>query len=116
MLDRADRLHRQFFTQAAPGWEPPVDIVEADGELLVQVALPDVPADSIAILMDRDGLVVSAERPFPCRGEASRIHRIEIPHGRFERRIALDLGSLELARRALDGGLLTLAFRRKEGA
>lgn len=116
MLDRADRLHRQFFTQAAPGWEPPVDVVEAGGELLVQVALPDVPADSITLLLDRDGIVVSAERPFPCRGEASRIHRIEIPYGRFERRIAIDLGSLELARRSLAHGVLTLAFRRKEGA
>ena len=116
MLDRADRLHRQFFTQAAPGWEPPIDVVESDGELLVEMALPAVAADSITIVMDAEGVVVSAERPFPCRGDGSRIHRIEIPYGRFERRIALDLRALELHRRTLADGVLTLAFRRKEGA
>ena len=31
LLDRADRLHRQFFRPAAarvPTWEPPIDVVE----------------------------------------------------------------------------------------
>jgi HSP20 family protein len=116
MLDRADRLHRQFFTQAAPGWEPPIDVVEVDGELLIHVALPAVEAGSITIALDPEGVVVSASRPFPCRGQGALIHRIEIPYGRFERRIALDTAGLELGGRTLADGVLTLAFRRKEGA
>jgi HSP20 family molecular chaperone IbpA len=116
MLDRADRLHRQFFMQAAPGWEPPVDIVESEGELRVELALPGVPADSVTIAIDSDGVVVSAARPFPCRGDGSRIHRIEIPYGRFERLIAIPMDGVELSGKSLADGVLTLTFRRKEGA
>ena len=30
MLDRAERMQRQFFTHAAAAWEPPVDVLESD--------------------------------------------------------------------------------------
>ena len=121
VLERAERLHRQFFNAGMPpaglpNWEPPVDVVEADGELLVHLALPGVAADAITLVLDPDGVSVSALRPFPCRGEDARIHRVEIPYGRFERRIAIDMGGLELAAKQLADGVLTLVFRRKDVA
>jgi len=115
VLDRADRLHRQFFIHVAPAWEPPVDIVEADGALHVQMALPGVPADAITLAGDPRGVTVSALRSFPCRDAGARIHRVEIPHGRFDRRLALDLDELELTQKTLADGVLTLTFRKKEG-
>lgn len=116
MLDRAERLHRHFFTHAEAAWEPPVDIVESPDGLHVQVALPGVAADSIAITLDPDGITVSARRPFPCRDNASQVHRIEIPYGRFERRLGLPLAGFELSSKALNHGVLTLTFTRKQGA
>ena len=120
MLDRAQRLQRQFFTHASVAWEPPVDIVETGETLQMHVALPGVSADSITVALDPAGITISALRPFPCRGEDSQIHRLEIPYGRFERHIALALGDpytpLELAGKLLQDGVLTLTFRRKEGA
>ena len=124
MLDRADRLHRRFFIHSAspgsplssPNWEPPLDIVETGGELRVDLALPGVRADSITLTGDADGLTVAATRAFPSRDPQARIQRIEIPYGRFERRLALDLERLELAHQAYADGVLTLTFRRKEGA
>jgi HSP20 family molecular chaperone IbpA len=116
MLDRAERLQRRFFTQAPAAWEPPVDVVEAGDTLEVHVALPGVGADAIAVALDRDGIAVSAVRAFPGRGQC-RIHRLEIPCGRFERRIGLSSEApLELVRKSLENGVLTLAFRRKENA
>lgn len=115
MLDRAQRLQRQFFTHAAVAWEPPVDIVESGDTLRMHVALPGVGADAITIALDPAGITVSALRPFPCRGEG-RIHRLEIPYGRFERSIGMPDGALELAGKALENGVLTLTFRRKAGA
>ena len=118
MLDRADRLQRQFF-QHNIAWEPPVDITESAQHVQVQVALPGVAADSISIAVDRAGLTVSALRPFPCRGDMN-LHRIEIPYGRFERQIGLPLSDpyapLELADKRLADGVLTLVFKKKEGA
>lgn len=124
LLEQADRLHRQFFrvsgAQSEPAWEPPIDVAECDGLLQVHVALPGVSADSITILLERGAVVVAALRPFPCRDSGARIHRIEIPYGRFERRIALPLHdpymSVELVSEALADGVLTLTFRRKDGA
>ena len=120
MLDRAERLHRQFFTHAAVAWEPPVDIIEAGDALQVQVALPGVPADAITVSLDAAGVTILALRAFPCRENTSQVHRIEIPYGRFERHIGLPLGDprspLELAGKSLADGVLTLTFRKKEGA
>src|SRR5687768_1512797 len=120
MLDRAQRLHRQFFTHAAVAWEPPVDIVEAGDALLVHVALPGVSPDAVTIVLDPAGISISALRAFTCRNEDGHIHRIEIPYGRFERQIGLPLGDpftpLELVEKTLQDGILTLTFRRKEGA
>jgi len=120
MLERAERLHRHFFTHAEAAWEPPVDIVESPEALAVQIALPGVAADSIAVTVEPDGITLSALRPFPCRDVASRVHRIEIPYGRFQRRIGLPLADpyapLELAEKSLADGVLTLTFRKKERA
>jgi len=124
LLEQADRLHRQFFrvgsAESTHAWEPPVDVVEAAGGVQVHVALPGVAPDSITILVEPGGVVVSALRPFPCRETGAHIHRIEIPYGRFERRIVLPLRDpympIELVDRQLADGVLTLTFRTKEGA
>jgi HSP20 family protein len=120
MLDRAQRLQRQFFTHASAAWEPPVDIVETGETLQLHVALPGVTADAITVALDPAGITISALRAFPCREEGGQIHRLEIPYGRFERHIRLQLGDpyapLELAGKSLQDGILTLTFRRKEGA
>ena len=120
LLEQADRLHRQFFrvagAEASHSWEPPVDVVESEAQLTVHVALPGVRPDSITVMIDSGGLVVSALRAFPCRETGAHIHRIEIPYGRFERRIDLSAGALALVEKQLVDGLLTLTFRRKEGA
>jgi HSP20 family protein len=120
MLERAERLQRQFFQHATVAWEPPVDIIETPGEVHVHVALPGVPADSITVGVDPGGLTIAAARPFPCSGDTLNVHRIEIPYGRFARQLALPLGDpyapLELAEKRLANGVLTLIFKKKEGA
>ena len=124
LLEQADRLHRQFFrvagAESAHSWEPPVDVVESGELLQVHVALPGVSPASITIALEPGGVVISALRAFPCRESGSHIHRIEIPYGRFERRLALPLEDpympIELVAKELTDGLLILTFRRKEGA
>src|SRR5262249_62346076 len=47
MVERAEHLHRRFFEPGLSpihpaSWEPPLDILETDRELLIVVALPGV--------------------------------------------------------------------------
>jgi HSP20 family molecular chaperone IbpA len=117
MLEQADRLHRQFFLAHEPAsWEPPVDVVEHGDELCLQVALPGVSPNSVTVATDADGITLSALRSFPCREQGERIHRVEIPYGRFQRRIEFPVHLYELKSKSQGDGILTLIFRRKEGA
>ena len=57
-LDKADRLQRQFFRlavqpaerQQQPRWEPPVDVFAGNEQVLIEVALPGVPADRMQVV------------------------------------------------------------------
>jgi HSP20 family protein len=117
LLDQADRLHRQFFRMGpsahAHAWEPPVDIIETPEGLSVQIALPGVAPGALVVEIEPDVVVVSALRAFPECAAGARIHRVEIPYGRFERRIALPTRLLELTGRSLKDGMLTLTFARR---
>lgn len=117
LLEQADRLQRQFFRVGATEaqvWEPPIDMAETADALMVQIALPGVAADTITIGIETDAVTISALRPFAgAAASSARIHRVEIPYGRFERRIALPMHVLQLAERRLADGCLTLIFAKR---
>jgi HSP20 family protein len=116
LLERAERLHRQFFQPRAgegrPSWEPPVDVLETEAELWILVALPGVGADQLQVMVDSGTLAVVGERPMPGRARPGVIRRLEIPYGHFERRIELPPGRFEIARRELADGCLVLGLRK----
>ena len=117
MINRAERLHRQFFQPgfAVPqsGWEPPVDIFETDNELWIVAALPGVAPELLSVSIDRDELAIAGSRPLPTSIRHAAIHRLEIPYGRFERRIRLPAGRFEVDRSELVGGCLVLRMTRE---
>jgi HSP20 family protein len=117
LLEEAERMHRQFFRLAAsehtqPVWEPPVDVLEDEQEIVIVVALPGVPADCVEVTIEQGVLVVRAERPLPFAGASRAIHQLEIPYGRFERRVALPSVPLEASTRDLRDGCLVLRLRK----
>ena len=112
VVARADRLHRDFFHPASLGWEPPVDLLETAGELTMIVALPGVRAADVDLVIGGGEIAVTGIRRLPTVHGPARIHRMELPHGRFERRLALPPGAYELARRDLVDGCLTIVLRR----
>lgn len=96
-LVRAERLHQQLFRPAGgqvrtASWEPPVDILETDHEVLVVAALPGVPPDQVTVQIEGPALVIFGERPVPTVLRTAVIHRMELPQGRFERRVSLPSG------------------------
>lgn len=115
LVERAERLHRQFFlckvSDRLPNWEPPVDIFETEAAVIVLVALPGVPPDQIQVELEGGLLRVSGIRPLPAELREAGIQRLEIPHGRFERRLELPPGAFELDHQELANGLLLIGLR-----
>ncbi|MDB6089875.1 MAG: hypothetical protein JWN85_2659 [Gammaproteobacteria bacterium] len=102
VLDHAERLQRQFLRYTGPGvdaavWEPPVDVHETSDGLSLLFALPGIPPEDIEITLEANALTVSAMRPLTLRTRDSVIRRLEIPHGRFLRRIALKGARMQVA-------------------
>jgi HSP20 family protein len=94
MIARAERMHRSFFRPSGTpsAWEPPADILETEREVLVIVALPGVPNETIHAGFDDGHLVVSGTRLLPAELHTATIHRLELPQGRFLRRLPLPPG------------------------
>lgn len=112
IVARADRLHREFFRPAQSGWEPPVDLLETADELILVAALPGVRAADVDLVISGGELAIIGMRRLPVLPGRTRIHRMELPHGHFERRVALPPGAYELARRDLVDGCLTIVLRK----
>lgn len=113
-LENAERLQRQFFQPGAGRggcWEPPVDVYQSGDDLWIFVAVPGVPSESVEVLIEGTTLIVRGERSLPRFAQGAVIHRLEIPHGPFERRIGLPAGRYQVLQRTFDAGCLVLGVR-----
>ena len=118
MIERAEQMHRQFFqpgSAAAPAasWEPPIDVFESEHDLLIVVALPGVDTQDIEISSEGAVLRVAGVRRLPAAVRGADIVRLEIPQGRFERRIRLPAARWELSRSSLVNGCLLLNLTKQ---
>ena len=116
MLKQAEALHRQFFepspgARAAARWEPPVDVFETERQLWIIAALPGVAPEAVRVDIEGPTLIIAGLRPLPTKGRKANIVRLEIPYGRFERRITLS-PRLRLSERELANGCLVLTFAK----
>jgi HSP20 family molecular chaperone IbpA len=117
MLARAERMHRELFrpagTQARqPAWEPPVDILETEFEVLVFVALPGVDVENAQAVIEDGELVIAGTRTYPPALRTATIHRLELPQGRFYRRLRLPAGRYSGVRRAIVDGCLVVTLQK----
>src|SRR5687767_4520279 len=102
MLARAERLHRAFFRPTAlPAWEPPADILETEHEVLILVALPGVEVERIEATIEDGYLIIAGARTLPTELRTAVIHRLELPQGRFQRRLPLPPGRYSGVQRAM---------------
>lgn len=116
MLTRAERLHRDFFQPRGNAqhvaWEPPVDVLELEDEVIILVALPGIDPDQVDAAIDGGFLVVSGRRPLPPQLRTAIIHRLELPQGRFERSIPLPPGRYDAVRRSAAYGCVVFSLRK----
>jgi HSP20 family protein len=121
MLARAERMHRQFFqpsgSSPSVAWEPPVDVLETERAVLVLVALPGVHFSEVKALIDSQGeLLITGHRTYPAEMRTAIIHRLELPQGRFERRIRLPPGRYSAIHRSDSNGTLLITLQKAEAS
>lgn len=121
LLERAERLQRQFFQPGrlgsrgrCPSWEPPIDIFETDGELVILAALPGVIAEQLEVIVEGSALLIRGQRAMPLTCKSATIRRLEIPYGRFERRIELPSTQFREWQQLLKDGCLFLTLTKFE--
>ena len=117
MLARAERLHRDFSQPVrsgspTPAWQPPVDMIETERDVLVLVALPGVDPDRVEAAIDGADLVVVGSRVLPAELRTAVIHRLELPQGRFERRVRLPAGRYAAVRRTMLHGCVLITLEK----
>jgi HSP20 family molecular chaperone IbpA len=120
MLARAERMHRELFRPAGapsrfPAWEPPVDILETEFEVLILVALPGVDPEDAQTTIEGGDLVIAGTRILPSEWRTATIHRLELPQGRFYRRLRLPPGRYYDVRRTATAGHMLITLQ-KDGA
>ena len=118
MLQRAERMQRQFFQlgkgRQIPVWEPPVDIFESEAELLIRAAVPDVRREDFEIHIEGSVLRLSGKRCLPKEAAQGVIRRLEIPYGHIERYLALPAGRFRLGVCTYNDGCLEIHLQRMQ--
>ena len=117
VLVRAERMHREFFrpirtAARVPAWEPPVDVLETDRDVLVFFALPGVDPDRVEAVIEDGTLLVAGLRVLPPELQTATIHRLELPQGRFEKRVRLPAGRYANVRRSIANGCLLITLEK----
>lgn len=115
-LQGAGRLQRQFFQLGRVGdlpcWEPPVDMFGDEQAMCLLIALPGVSPDRLDVRLELQAVVVRGERSLAGDFAAGAILQLEIPYGRFERRVSLPHGDYRMVDMLLQNGCLQLTLER----
>ena len=83
-----------------------VDLVEDEHRL------PGVDPDRVEAAIDGADLVVAGSRVLPPQLQTATIHRLELPQGRFERRVPLPPGRYDRVARAEVHGCLVVTLQK----
>ena len=99
LLSLQDRMNRLFEETVARGtvreeaksgqWSPAVDILEAEGEIILRAELPGVDLNAIDIQIKDNVLTLRGERTFENQVKKEHYYRIERSYGAFQRSFQL---------------------------
>jgi HSP20 family molecular chaperone IbpA len=76
------------------------------------VALPGVDPERVEAVIDGGDFVVAGSRVLPAELRTAVIHRLELPQGRFERRIRLPAGRYSAVRRETTCGCIVITLEK----
>ena len=83
--------------------------------MLIYVALPGVASDEVVAIIEGDDLVITGDRILPPQLQTAAIHRLELPQGRFARRVRLPAGRYGAVTRSVADGCLLINLQKVGG-
>ena len=114
---RTMSLPRMMSTDGG-GWQPAVDIYEADDSIYVHAELAGVVAESLKVTVDGQRISISGQRQLPDHQTIACIHQLEIELGGFQRTLTLPAAvEVEAVESSYVNGMLmvTLPKRVRKG-
>ena len=96
-------------------WRPAIDVFETEKSIVVRVELSSVKSADVKVTVDGELLRISGARRAPPADDVTRLHRMEIPFGRFERTIRIAIPfERERVNASLEDGFLTVTLPKRE--
>jgi HSP20 family protein len=116
-----EEVHRPADAAAGSAWSyglaPAADVVETEAEYRVLIDLPGLDPAAIQLRVEKDTLIVRADRKQPGSAGGEKIHRSERAYGTYFRSFALpravDPGRVEAG---YEHGVLTVKLPKREEA
>lgn len=92
-------------------WEPRVDIIERDGQLVVHADLPGMREQDVHIHVENDVMTISGERRHEHEHKKGGVYRCERVYGSFQRNIALPEGvTADAIQASFENGVLEVTM------
>jgi HSP20 family protein len=118
MHDRMNKIFDETLSKTAQGsygdWLPPVDIYEADDEIVIMSELPGLTEEDIDIQVSDGVLSLKGEKKYPIEGERDNFYRLERPYGKFNRSFAIpNTVDISTVKANLKDGLLKVTLKKK---
>ena len=106
---RLPRLYRQ--SGFADTWSPKVDVAEHDGKLTVKADLPGVRQEDVHVTLDRDSLVIEADRAEEKETKEANYYQCERESGSYYRAITVPDGvTAQAVKAAYKDGVLQVTI------
>ena len=117
-LGRSGRLLGRNWGTPLPtsAWNPAVDILENDNEIVIKAELPGMNAKDIEVKFENNLLVLKGERRFEKETKEENYHRIEREYGTFSRAFTVPFAvkSENVAAEYKDGVLKVVLPKKEE--
>jgi HSP20 family protein len=93
------------------GFNPPLEVLERDNQLVIRAEVPGVTKDQLRVDVEDGQLVISGERKNDFEEKKGEVYRSERSYGRFARVVALPEGTdVDQAKASFSNGVLEITL------
>ena len=97
-------------------FEPALDVIATDSQVLVDVAVPGIRRDDVTVSCTGQTLIVSGTRGSESAADGRCYHQAEIPRGPFHRVVSLPCLVVKEARVEVERGLIRIRLDKAPAA